>query len=255
MDNKEFKVSEDKLKAVRQIYGLELELSGWLRPNNLKKFKGTVYGNKYNTYRAEIRTKNLGKSFKTKNEAEKYIRDNNTDDEVKNMYLICLDSNGVFLKVRGTQNQIFTIDYEDKHLLEKNICFCDKKGKMYYVLIKKSGTKYRLHNLILEHSDFSELTVDHINREPLNNRRYNLRLANKKQQGVNRSIRKDNILGIVGVSFRKDRQAYISHWTDENGNKCSSPSFFLKDYTDEEAKLLALEYRQNATKNLKHYQV
>lgn len=55
--------------------------------------------------------------------------------------------------------------------------------------------------------------VDHIDGDPTNNRRQNLRLATPLENQRNMSIAKNNTSGFKGVSYRKDRgkyRAYIS---------------------------------------------
>lgn len=51
-------------------------------------------------------------------------------------------------------------------------------------------------------------TIDHIDRNKLNNQRCNLRVASSRLQGCNRGPRINNTSGFVGVSFRKDGRAY-----------------------------------------------
>lgn len=51
--------------------------------------------------------------------------------------------------------------------------------------------------------------VDHINRDPLDNRLCNLRSATKSTNGMNRGLNQNNTSGYKGVSWKKRR----SKWT------------------------------------------
>lgn len=50
--------------------------------------------------------------------------------------------------------------------------------------------------------------VDHINRDKLDNRAINLRLASQSQNGVNSKERKGNTSGYRNVTFRKDTKKW-----------------------------------------------
>jgi hypothetical protein len=52
--------------------------------------------------------------------------------------------------------------------------------------------------------------VDHINRNPTDNRLCNLRLCNKTQNNGNAKLRKDNISGYRGVSWIEARNVWIA---------------------------------------------
>lgn len=61
--------------------------------------------------------------------------------------------------------------------------------------------------------------VDHIDNNPLNNCKSNLRIIEQKQNLLNKSIQKNNTSGIAGVSWDKER----SKWSVEirmNGIRC-----------------------------------
>lgn len=75
------------------------------------------------------------------------------------------------------------------------------------------------------------MDVDHINGNKLDNRRCNLRVCTRSQNLQNMKLRKDNRLGVKGVTFNKARQKYVAQITSNGKNK--GLGYFL---TIEEAK-------------------
>jgi hypothetical protein len=78
-----------------------------------------------------------------------------------------------------------------------HIVVCHRKKKKYfslprYILKAKKGQ-----------------IVDHINRNPLDNRRENLRIVNARQNVLNRRMRSNT--GYIGVSRIPDRKKYCYH--------------------------------------------
>ncbi len=74
----------------------------------------------------------------------------------------------------------------------------------------RTGTAYKqlsLHSLIAEAMGLSlpeGSTIDHINRNKLDNTRENLRVATSSEQAINRGMPKNNTLGYKGISFIKN---------------------------------------------------
>lgn len=60
------------------------------------------------------------------------------------------------------------------------------------------------------HAEIAGSHCDHIDRNPLNNRRSNLRPATSAQNCQNRGRASNNQSGFKGVSFRKDRGTWIA---------------------------------------------
>ncbi len=95
------------------------------------------------------------------------------------------------------------IDEEDLHFMSMYMWdILDKKGKKPRVYFKRGKgqntcTLY-LSRVILGITDANTI-VDHINGNPLDNRKENLRLSDKSTNGMNRSKNKNNTTGYKGV--------------------------------------------------------
>lgn len=67
----------------------------------------------------------------------------------------------------------------------------------------------RMHRIIMGAQRGQE--VDHIDRNPLNNSRTNLRLCTHQENALNRSLFKNNKSGAVGVSWHKISSKWMAH--------------------------------------------
>ena len=117
----------------------------------------------------------------------------------RNNYKIWKDEKGKFVEM-FTDNGSFLFDFEDLDMVlnlkgkyDKRISiYLDKCEKIthrivYYAKLTINGKKLYLHQLLLNYygKGCKESTIDHIDRNTLNNRRYNLRIATKPEQNSN----------------------------------------------------------------------
>lgn len=79
-----------------------------------------------------------------------------------------------------------------------------------YLRVKITKAGYLVHRLIyLMHHGRLPVMIDHINGNPLDNRIDNLREASSPQNQYNAKVRKDNLSGIKGVGWNKNKKKWI----------------------------------------------
>ena len=99
------------------------------------------------------------------------------------------------------------IDNDDLEKCSKLTWQYAKNKDSKYIQTRIKGKMIKLHRYIMNMNN-SNLVVDHINRNPLDNRKSNLRICSYKENSFNKSIRVDNTSGIPGVSFHKTNKKW-----------------------------------------------
>jgi len=105
------------------------------------------------------------------------------------------------------------VDTKNLSQLLKYTWMADKYRTYPYAFI--NNKLILMHRFILNVVDNPQVTVDHINRNPLDNRETNLRPCNNLINSHNISTHKNNTSGVSGVHYRKDTHK----WTVRIGNK------------------------------------
>ena len=110
-----------------------------------------------------------------------------------------------------SSGEMFEIDIVDLNMVKD---FCWRiHARGYVVANAKSGTNkiISLHRHILDADD--GVIIDHKDRNKLNNKRSNLRIATKSQNNSNINMRSDNTSGFTGVKRAKSGKwvAQITH--------------------------------------------
>jgi len=98
----------------------------------------------------------------------------------------------------------FIVDDDDADFLKHWGWWIDGHG-----YVRLLGTSSFLHRILTQAPD--DVIVDHMNRNPLDNSRQNLRLCSQNQNSKNRRISKNNTSGYKGVSFKKDCGLWYAH--------------------------------------------
>lgn len=93
----------------------------------------------------------------------------------------------------------FIIDLDDYEKVKEH-CWHSEHGG--YITSYFDGNHVKLHRFVMGVND-SEVIVDHINHQPSDNRKCNLRITNAKGNARNSGLNANNTSGVTGVGFRK----------------------------------------------------
>lgn len=80
-------------------------------------------------------------------------------------------------------------------------------GYKYVPILNKRFLEHRL--LFLLYNGYLVKEIDHIDRNPLNNRRENLRPTSRSLNVKNRGLQSNNTSGAKGVTWHKNRQSWL----------------------------------------------
>lgn len=127
-------------------------------------------------------------------------------------------------------------------------------GEDIRIVANENGmNKIGLHQFILTNHD-EKSVIDHVNRDPLDNRKSNLRIASRSINATNAKERIGSKSGIRGVYKRKARpgiakESWVCEWSDDAGRH--SKSYSVEKYGEEEAFRLACSFRKEKMKEMK----
>ena len=129
-------------------------------------------------------------------------------------------------------NRYAIIDAEDVDKV-KEYCWIDKPKK-YYPSAVVNGKQLELHRLIKPNTD-KKFVTDHINRNPLDNRKCNLRIVTQCVNCQNTDKPSTNTSGYKNISYISTRQVYVVSFTKNHKN------YYVGSYKDLETAIQKLE--------------
>lgn len=110
---------------------------------------------------------------------------------------------GEYVAIKLSAEHVALIDSNDYDRVKAYRWWRDGRG---YVCAHIDHKVNKLHRYLLDAE--ARFEVDHINLDPLDNRRSNLRLATRKQNSYNIGLNRNNTSGYKGVSFDRQTQSY-----------------------------------------------
>lgn len=133
-----------------------------------------------------------GKVFRTMYDDNEIIINNEV------AFIICRDK-------KGDINYKIIVDAEDVELLKEYKWSCSK-GDYCYGHKKNSEEKVAIHRLLMNPKDNEE--VDHINNNPLDNRKCNLRLCDRSNNCCNKQKQSNNKSGYKNICWKNKQQKW-----------------------------------------------
>jgi hypothetical protein len=111
----------------------------------------------------------------------------------------------IYDKYNNPKDIKIIIDLDDIDKVKNLKWSIDSKG--YPITTINKTEKVRLHRYILGLQE--DLPVDHINKNRLDNRKINLRLATNSDNNANKSMQKNNTSGFTGVTWDKNQNKWM----------------------------------------------
>lgn len=111
-----------------------------------------------------------------------------------------------------TQGKFALVDDADYEWLSQYRWHAKYNGRQWYACReigpRINRTRIKMHRSILNAPD--DKFVDHINNQTLDNRRVNLRLCDKSENGRNRSAQRNNTSGFKGVHWNREKRRWMA---------------------------------------------
>lgn len=133
-----------------------------------------------------------------------YLRSGHTKS-CGNCQCFSVEENHVRCTVKSGRS--FLIDYKDFHLVRSFRWSVSREG--YVLGYVPGGKNIKLHRLLMGAKPGE--VVDHVNGNPADCRRANLRITTQRQNTYNTKLPKSSTTGYKGVCFDKRKNRYMAH--------------------------------------------
>ena len=143
-------------------------------------------------------------------------------------------------KIKLTQDQWALVDDEDYEMLTEHKWYANRDKDKFYVMRNSPTDSNGKQKTIFMHREITNApkgkVVDHINGNPLDNRRENLRVCTNQENTMNRRKHRNNKSGYKGVCYMKKKKYMISEhskpWLAQIGH--NQKNIFLGMYKAKE---------------------
>jgi hypothetical protein len=202
-------LDEYNLKSTRNAIDIPSDFIKWVKTPKIKNLPIGISKSLSNRYKVQLsikgKTRQLG-TFDTLQEAIS-IRESavlkKQQDKADAIMAIPKNINELGFCYFMIKDKQILVDSESFHDIMKYPWTISKKG---YITGTISDRNVCLSHFVMNRS--CELHVDHINNNPLDNRKCNLRLVTPKQNAMNTSSRIGSTSEYIGVHFRKDNNKW-----------------------------------------------
>ena len=127
-------------------------------------------------------------------------------------------------------NEEFYFDLEDYDKI-KDCCW--RINSDGYIIGRFNNKDVMIHKVIMNLVSDNSKEIDHKDRNKLDNRKDNLRVASTRQNLLNKNLSSKNTSGITGVSFRKKQKTWIARIS------VNEKPIWLGSYIDKEDAIVA----------------
>lgn len=141
--------------------------------------------------------------------------------------------------IKTIRNKRIIVDDEDFDWLNQWKWNTNYKGYAYRIVYSRFNGSRRQHKVFMARFVIKApvgLQVDHINRNKLDNRKSNLRLATNGQNQANSGIPKNNTSGYKGVTWNKKNKKWVAQVECRVGGK--RKNHYLGGFSDIEQAVL-----------------
>ena len=146
------------------------------------------------------------------------------------------------------------------HILKKRkgdvagIKYTRRQGKPFRWVVTLKNKKYSAHRIIWQIINGEipvGMIIDHLDRNPFNNKIINLALKTKRQNQQNLSKNCRNKTGITGVSLSTCGEYFVASYQDSIINKYVRKRFSIKRYGYDTAFDMACTYRKDSIQKMR----